>query len=196
MTPQDGASAWLGLSLQDWAAISGILLLIFAIASGIKKIPGWFRERRGAVPEEPFVDVTEECWVASDGVRWVKVRMESASARAYVHDVCCKDCLPSHVPPDKFPKVAKAGELKSLPPEMRSLSKRKIRDEEFAFKPQYLTPNEPVEFWVSCPVWIEEIELVITMSAGRFGYEQCTFPRWLNVPGPYDPFQFELDYDF
>lgn len=196
MTPQDGASAWLGLSLQDWAEISGILLLIFAIASGIKKIPGWFRERRGAVPEEPFVDVTEERWFASDGVRWVKARMESASARAYVHDVCCEDCLPSRVPPDKFPKVAKVGELKSLPPEMRSLSKRKIRDEEFVFKPQYLTPNEPVEFWVSCPLWIEEIELAITMSVGRFCYKKRTFPQWRNVPGPDDPFQFELDYDF
>ena len=108
--------------------------------------------------------------------------MQSASARAYVHDVCCEQCLPSPVPPEKFPKVAKASELKSLPPEMRSLSKRKIRDEEFVFKPQYLAPNEPVEFWVSCPSWIEEIELAITMSVGRFGYKRRTDPFWRNVP--------------
>lgn len=190
------ASAWLELSLQDWAAISGILLLIFAIASGLKKIPGRFRRRRDALPEEPFVDFTEVYWVDSDGVRWVKGWVQSASARVYIHDVCCEQRIPSLVPPDKFPKVAKASELKSLPREMRSLSKRKIRDEKFVFKPQYLAPNEPVEFWVSCPLWIEEIELAITMSVGRFCYKQCTFPQWRNVPGPYDPFQFELDYDF
>lgn len=178
------------------AAIAEVLRAIIDGVLGLAKLPRWFRERRGAVPEEPFVDVTEECWVASDGVRWVKARMESASARAYVHDVRCEQCNPSPVPPDKFPKVAKAGELKSLPPEMRSLSMRKIRDEEFAFKPQYLTPNEPVEFWVSCPLWIEEIEIAITMSVGRFCYKKRTFPQWRNVPGPDDPFQFELDYGF
>ena len=184
------------MSFGFLAAIAEVLRAIIDGVRGLAKLPRWFRERRDALPEEPLVDFTEESRVDSDGVRWVKAWMQSASARAYVHDVCCKDCLPFPVPPDRFPKVAKAGELKSLPPEMRSLSKRKIRDEESVFKPQSLTPNEPVEFWVSCPVWIEEIELVITMSAGRFGYEQRTFPRWLNVPGPYDPFEFELDYGF
>lgn len=184
------------MNLQDWDAIVGILGFLLLVCTTVAGLVGWFRRRRGAVPEEPFVDVTEEYWVDSDGVRWVKAWMQSASARAYVHDVCCEDCLPPPVPPDKFPKVAKAGELKSLPPEMRSLSKRKNRDEESVFKPQYLTPNEPVDFWVSCPVWIEGIELAITMSVGRFGYKQRTFRRWHNVPGPYDPFQFELDYDF
>ena len=142
----------------------------------------------------PFFGFTEEYKIDSDGVRWVKAWMQSASA--YVHDVCCGQCNPSRVPSEKFPKVAKASEHKSLPRELRTLSKRKIRDEGFVFKPQYLTPNEPVEFWVSCPLWIEEIELVITMSVGRFGYKQRTFPRWLNVPDPYDPFEFELDYGF
>lgn len=178
------------------AAIAEVLRAIIDGVLWLAKLPRWFRERRAALLEEPFVDFTEEYWVDSDRVRWVKAWMKSASARAYVHDVRCKDCLPSLVPPEKIPKVAKASELKSLPPEMRTLSKRKIRDEEFVFKPQYLTPNEPVEFWVSCPLWIEEIELAITMSVGRFGYEQRTFPRWFNVPGPDDPFEFELDYGF
>ena len=178
------------------AAIAEVLRAIIDGVLGLAKLPRWFRERRDALPEEPFVDVTEEYKVDSDGVRWVKAWMQSAGARAYVHDVCCEDCLPSPVPPDKFPRVAKAGELKLLPAEMRSLSKRKIRDEEFVFKPQYLTPNEPVEFWVSCPLWIEEIELAITMSVRRFCYKKRTFPQWRNVPGPYDTFQFELDYDF
>lgn len=184
------------MSLPDWASIATIVGFPFVVGPVVVGVVVWFIRRRAALPEEPFVDFTDEYWVDSDGVRWVKAWMQSASARAYVHDVCCKQCLPSSVPPEKFPKVAKASELKSLPPEMRSLSKRKIRDEKFVFKPQYLTPNEPVDFWVSCPVWIEGIELAITMSVGRFGYKQRTFRRWHNVPGPYDPFQFELDYDF
>lgn len=174
------------------AAIAEVLRALIDGGRGLAKLPRWFRERRGALPEEPFVDFTEEYWVDSDGVRWVKAWVQSASARAYVHDVCCKDCLPSPVPPDKFPKVAKASELKSLPPEMRPLSKRKIRDEEFVFKPQYLTPNEPVEFWVSCPLWIKQVELAVTMSVGRFGYKQRTIPVWLDVPDLYDPFDLEL----
>ena len=184
------------MSPQDWAAIATIVGFPFVVGPVVVGVVVWFRRRRGALPEEPFVDFTEVYWVDSDGVRWVKGWVQSASARVYIRDVCCEQCTPSLVPPDKFPKVAKASELKSLPREMRSLSKRKMRDEEFVFKPQYLAPNEPVEFWVSCPVWIEEIELVVTMSVGRFGYKQRTFPRRLNVPGPDDPFQFELDYDF
>lgn len=178
------------------AAIAEVLRAIIDGVRGLAKLPRWFRERRDALPEEPFVDFTEEYRVDSDGVRWVKGWMQSASARAYVHDVCCEQCSPSPVPPDKFPKVAKASERKSLPRELRTLSKREMRDEEFVFKPQFLTPNEPVEFWVSCRLWIDQVELVITMSVGRFGYKQRTFSRWFNVPGPDDPFQFELDYGF
>lgn len=184
------------MNLQDWDAIVGILGFLLLVCTTVAGLVGWFRRRRGAVPEEPFVDVTEEYLVDSDGVRWVKGRVHSASARVYVHDVCCEQCIPSPVPPDRFPKVAKAGELKSLPREMRSLSKRKIRDEEFVFKPQYLAPNEPVEFWVSCPLWIQKVKLAVTLSVGRFWHKRRTDPFWHNVPGPYDPFQFELDYDF
>lgn len=176
------------------AAVAEVVRAIIDGVRGLAKLPRRFRERCDALPEEPFVDFTEEYWVDSDGVRWVKGWMQSASA--YVHDVCCGRCNPPRVPPEKSPKVAKASERKSLPRELRTLSKRKIRDEEFVFKPQYLTLNEPVEFWVSCPLWIVDIELIITMSVGRFGYKQRTFPRWLNVPGPYDPFEFELDYGF
>ena len=178
------------------AAIATIIGLPFVVGPVLFGVVGWFRRRRDALPEEPFVDFTEVYWVDSDGVRWVKGWVQSASARAYIHDVRCEQCNPSRVPPEKFPKVAKASELKSLPREMRSLSKRKIRDEKFVFKPQYLAPNEPVEFWVSCPLWIDQVELSVTMSVGRFCYKQRTVPQWRNVPGPYDPFQFELDYDF
>lgn len=182
--------------LQDWAAIATIIGLPFVVGTALAGGVGWFRRRRGALPEEPFVDFTEEYRVDSDGVRWVKGWVQSASARVYVHDVRCEQCIPSLVPPDKFPKVAKASELKSLPREMRSLSKRKIRDEEFVFKPQYLAPNEPVEFWVSCPLSIEEVELAVTLSVGRFCYKRRTDPFWRYVPGPCNPFEFELDYDF
>lgn len=174
------------------AAIAEVFRAIIDGVQWLAKLPRWFRERRDALPEEPSVDVTEEYWFDSNGVRWVKAWMQSASARAYVHDVCCEDCLPSPVPPDKFPKVAKASELKSLPREMRSFSKRKIRDEGFAFKPQYLTPNEPVEFWVSCPLWIKQVELAVTMSVERYGYKQRTISVWLNVPELYDTFDLEL----
>ena len=174
------------------AAIAEVLRAIIDGVLWLAKLPRWFRERRDALPEEPFVDFTEEYKVYSDGVRWIKGRVQSASARAYVHDVRCEQCNPSRVPPEKFPKVAKASELKSLPREMRSFSKRKIRDEEFVFKPQYLTPNEPVEFWVSCPLWIKQVELAVMMSVGRFGYKQCTIPVWLIVPDLYDPFDLEL----
>lgn len=182
--------------LQDGAAIATIVGLPFVVGTALVGGVGWCIKRRATLPEEPFVDFTEEYWVDSDGVRWVKGWVQSASARAYVHDVRCEQCNPSRVPPEKFPKVAKASELKSLPREMRSLSKRKIRDEKFVFKPQYLTPNEPVEFWVSCPLWIKQVELAVTMSVGRFCYKKRAFPQWRNVPGPDDPFQFELDYDF
>lgn len=178
--------------LQDWAAIATIVGFPFVVCPVAVGVIVWFVRRCAALPEQPFVDFTAEHKVDSDGVRWVKGWIQSASTRAYVHDVCCEQCLPSPVPPDKFPKVSKASERKSLLVQMIALSKRKNRDEEFAFKPQYLTPNEPVEFWVSCPLWIKEIELVITMSVGRFCYKKRTFSQWCNVPDPYDTFDLEL----
>lgn len=181
------------MSLQDWAAIAGIVGLFFVIVPALVKLPGWFRRRRDALPEPPVVGFTEEYKVDSDGVRWVKAWVQSASARAYVHSVCCEQCIPSP-PPERFPKVARVGDLNSLPRELRSLSKRKLRHNDFVFKPQYLAPKETVEFWVYCPLWIEAVGLAVTMSVGRLGYKRRTFRVWLDVPNADDPGGFEPVY--
>lgn len=170
------------MSLQNWADIAGIIGLFVVVVPGLMKFPGWFRRRRDALPEPPVLGFTEECKVELHGVRWVKAWVQSTSARTYVHDVCCEQCIPSPLPPEKRPKVARVGELQSLPRELRSLSKRKLRHKEFVFKPQYLAPDEPVVFWVSCPLWIEAVELAVTMSVGRLGYKRCTFSAWLDAP--------------
>ena len=170
------------MSLQDWAAIAGIVGLFFVIVPALVKLPGWFRRRRDALPAPPVVGFTEEYKVDSDGVRWVKAWVQSTGERAYVHDVCCEQYIPSPLPPGKHPKVARVGELQSLPRELRSFSKQKLRHEEFVFKPQYLAPDEPMGFWVSCPLWIEKVELAVTMSVGRLGYKRRTFSTWLDAP--------------
>ena len=160
---------------------------LFSVCSTLAKVPGGFRKLRDALPEPPFVGFAGVYMVDSEGTRWEKMWVQSVSARAYVHDVSCEPCISSPLPPKKFLKVAKASELKSLPPEMRSLSKRKVRDGAFVFKSQYFTPNEPVEFWVSCPLWIEQVELAVTMSVGRLVYKRHTFRVPLDVPDPGGP---------
>lgn len=170
------------MTLQDWAAIVEIVVGVAAIVSALVGLLGWFRRRRDALPEPPVFGFTEERKVDLDGVRWVKAWVQSTGERAYVHDVCCEQYIPSPLPPEKHPKVARVGELQSLPRELRSFSKRKLRHEEFVFKPQYLAPDEPVGFWVSCPLWIEKVELAVTMSVGRLGYKRRTFSTWLDAP--------------
>lgn len=179
------------MTLQDWAAIVGIVAGIVALVSALVKFLGWFRRRRDALLVPPEFGFTGEYDVDSDGVRWVKAWVQNTGARAYVHDVYCEQCIPFDIPPEKRPEVARVGELESLPRELRSLSKRKLRHEEFVFRPQYLAPDEPVGFWISCPLRIEEVELVITMSIGRFGYKRRTFSEWLEVSNTDDPWEIE-----
>ncbi len=97
---------------------------------------------------------------------------------------------PSRTSPDKFPEGSEGYERKSLPRELRTLSKREMRDEN-SYSNCASTPNEPVEFWVSCRLWIDQVELV-TMSVGGSLQTAHIFLDGL-MPGPDDPFfQYEL----
>lgn len=150
MSLPEWASAWLELSLQDWAAILGIIVGIFATVSRLAKIPGWFRRRIDAPPVTAEFDFTGDGIVDADGDRWVMMWLQNTGARVYVHDVRWKEGEFLDFP-EKEPRVAKVGEIGSIPRELRSLSKRELQHKEGVFKPQYFSGKKRILFYVFSP---------------------------------------------
>ena len=164
------------VNLQDWAAIAGIVGLVFVVGSAIARLFRWCIRRRDARPKEPCFGFVGEYKVGSDGVRWEKAWLQNSSERAYVHDVCCQECFPPRRPTEKHPEVARDSALELL------LEGRKIKHKKFAFESQSLAPDQLVFFWVYCPLSIDAVELTVTMSVGRFCCKRSTFSAWHDVP--------------
>ena len=135
MTLQDGASTWLGLSLQDWAAVFGIILGIAGVGALLRAFFRWIRRRIDALPVT--AEFGFDSIVDADGGRWAMMWLRNTGVWAYVHDVRSDEA--EYVDyPEKRPKVASIGEIGSLPRELRSLSEQELRHKEGVFKPQYL----------------------------------------------------------
>jgi len=145
---------------------------------------GGFIGRRDTLPVSAEFGVAGGGPVGSDGVRWVTVWVQNTEGRAYLHDVRCGEHAFGVVFPEKSPEVARIGEIDSLPRELRSLSKRKLRHEEGVFKPQYLSAGQMELFYVSCPPEVAGLTLVATMSIGRRGRKRRITSEWLYVPNP------------
>ncbi len=186
MTPQDGASAWLGLSLQDWAAIFGIILGIVGVGTTLVGIVRWFIRRINALPVSAEFGFTGDSIVDADGVRWEMMWLRNTGVWAYVHDVSSGEVAYDFVP-EKRPKVASVDEIGSLPQELRSLSEQELRHKEGVFRPQYLRGKKKILFYVSCPPEVAELTLVATMGIGRWGRKRFITSEWLDVPNPESP---------
>lgn len=190
MTPQDGASAWLGLSLQDLDAIAGILGFLILLGTTLAGGVGWFVKRRRTLPVSAEFGFTGDSIVDADGVRWEMAWLQNTGSRAYVHDVSSGEVAYDFEPekrPKKKPKVASVDEIGSLPQELRSLSEQELRHKEGVFRPQYLRGKKRILFYVSCPPGIVEFTLVATMGIGRWGRKQSITSEWLNVSNPEGP---------
>lgn len=183
---QDGASTWLGLSLQDWAAVFGIILGIAGVGALLGQSFRWVRRRIDAWPVSAEFGFTGDSIVDADGVRWEMAWLQNTGSRAYVHDVSSGEVAYDFYP-EKRPKVASVDEIGSLPQELRSLSEQELRHKEGVFRPQYLRGKKRILFYVSCPPGIVEFTLVATMGIGRWGRKQSVTSEWLNVPNPESP---------
>ena len=186
MTLPGWASTSLELSLQDWAAISGILGFLILLSTTISGIVLWFVKRRATLPVSAEFGFTGDSIVDADGVRWEMAWLQNTGSRAYVHDVSRGQVAYDFVL-EKKPKVASVDEIGSLPRELRSLSEQELRHKEGVFRPQYLRGKKRILFYVSCPPGVVEFTLVATMGIGRWGRKQSITSEWLNVPNPEGP---------
>lgn len=186
MTLQDGASTWLGLSLQDWAAVFGIILGIAGVVALLRTFFRWIRRRIDALPVSAECGFTGDSLVDADGVRWEMMWLRNTGVWAYVHDVSWGEVSHNFVL-EKEPKVASIGEIGSLPRELRSLSEQELRHKEGVFRPQYLRRKKTILFYVFCPSDAVAFTLVATMGIGRWGRKRFISSEWLGVPNPEGP---------
>jgi len=178
VTPQDGASAWLGLSLQDWTNIATIFGAIGTFIVAIVAL----RLQREALPLSARFGLVKRGYVDRSGVRWVQAWMQNTGVRAYAHEVYRHDWQPFDLLAERKPDVARLQVPDSLPEHLRTLSKCRLRREDGVFKPQYLPPGQYVMFWVSCPPGIDKVKLATTVSARWWSPVRYVSSRWLEMP--------------
>jgi hypothetical protein len=185
VTSQDGACAWLGLSLQDWTNIATILgaigTFIVAFVALLVSVAALWTQRE-ALPVTARFGLVKRGYVDRSGVRWVQAWMQNTGVRAYAHEVYRHDWQPFDPLAERKPDVARLGVPDSLPEHLRTLSKRQLRGEEGVFKSQYLPPGQYVMFWVSCPLGIDKVKLAATVSARRWSRVRYVSSRWLEMP--------------
>ncbi len=192
MTPQDGASAWLGLSLQDWtniATIGGAIgTLIVGIAALLVSVGALrtqcqaLRAQREALPVSVEFSFKKSGFVERDGVRWVMAWMQNRGVTVYVRELYRYEWEPLALRDEQLPDVARVGEPGSMPEFLRSKSKRELREEAGVFEPGYLPPGQNSMFYVSCPPGVERVKLAATMSVKRQGEVRFISSEWFEVP--------------
>lgn len=185
MTPQDGASAWLGLSLQDWTNIATILGAIGTFVVAIVALRTQcqaLRAQREALPVSVEFGFMESGFVDSDGVRWVMAWMQNRGVTVYVRDVYRCEWEPLSLREEQLPDVARVGEPGSMPEFLRSKSKRELREKAGVFEPRKLPPGQYSMFYVSCPPGVERLKLAATMSVKRRGGARFISGEWFEVP--------------
>lgn len=185
MTPQDSASTWLGLSLQDWTNVATIIgaigTFIVAIAALLVSV-GALRTQREALPVSAMFDFEGDIDLDDKGLRWVRIMMQNTGVRAYVHEVYLYDWQSRALPEEQPPIVARIGVPDSLPEQARSKHVRELGEQFGVFQPEYLPTGENSMFYVSCPPGIERIRLAATMSIRRRGQVRFVCGEWLEVP--------------
>lgn len=187
MTLPGWAGTWLGLDLQGWDAIFGIILGIAGVGALLGQSFRWIRRGIDALPVTAEFGFTGDSIVDADGGRWAMMWLRNTGVWAYVHDVRWDEGTYDFFVPEKKPKVASIGEIGSLPRELRSLSEQELRHKEGVFRPQYLRGKKTISFYVSCPSELVALTLVATMGIGRWGRKRFITSEWLDVPNPEGP---------
>jgi len=172
MTPQDGASAWLGLSLQDWTNIATILgaigTFIVAIAALVVSV-GALRTQREALPVSvEFRVVTRKHPINSGQNHLMAVELKNTGVRAYLRDVYVADCSPKDLledMPSRFAVGVAKGD--SLPEELDSIHKRQAKLSRGLFLSQYILPGQPVKLLLIVPPELREIKLTAVLSVRK-----------------------------
>ena len=185
MTPQDGASAWLGLSLQDWTNIATIFgaigTFITAIAALLVSVAA-LRTQREALPVSAKFTLSGVIKVDNDGVRWVHATMQNTGVRAYVHDVYPLEWKPN-VPLDmEVPNVPRVSMPESMPESLRSLSKRRQRRWVGVFKPSYVRSQACTTFLIWYPPGFEAVQICAAMGIKRRDQMRFVYSEWLALP--------------
>lgn len=185
MTSQDGASVWLGLSLQSWTNIATVFgaigTFIVAIAALLVSVAA-LRAQREALPVSVNFGFTGSGYVDDGGVRWLAAWMQNTGVTAYAHEVYRYEWEPVALREEQLPDVARVGLPGSMPEFLRSKSKRELRENAGVFEPGDLPSGQFSMFYVSCPPGVERVRLAVTMSIKRRGQVRFISSEWLDVP--------------
>lgn len=172
MTPQDGASAWLGLSLQDWTNIATILgaigTFIVAIAALVVSV-GALRTQREALPVSvEFRVVMRKQPLSSGRNQLMTVELKNTGVRAYLRNVYVADCSPKDLledAPSRFAVRVLKGD--SLPEDLDSIHKRQAELSRGLFLSQYILPGQSVKLRLIVPAELRDIKLTAVLSVRK-----------------------------
>lgn len=175
MTPQDGASAWLGLSLQDWTNIATIFgaigTFITAIVALVVSV-GALRTQREALPVSvEFRVVTRKHsshLLVSGQNHLMVVQLKNTGVRAYLRNVYVADCMPKELLADVAPRFGVVvGKDDSLPEDLESMGKKGARYTRDLFLAQYILPGQSVKLFLIVPPELREIKLTAVLSVRK-----------------------------
>ena len=175
MTPQDGASAWLGLSLQDWTNIATIFgaigTFITAIVALVVSV-GALRTQREALPVSvEFRVVTRKHsshLLVSGQNHLMVVQLKNTGVRAYLRNVYVADCSPKYLLEDAPSRFAVwVAEVDLLPEDVDSIRKRQRELRCGRFLSQYILPGRSVTLRLIVPAELCDIKLTAVLSVRK-----------------------------
>ena len=175
MTPQDGASAWLGLSLQDWTNIATIFgaigTFIVAIAALVVSVSA-LRTQREALPVSVEFRVVMRKGplnpLKSGQDYLMAVELKNTGVRAYLRNVYVAGYSPKHLLEDaasRFAVLVAKGD--SLPEDLDSMRKKGAKLTRGMFLSQYILPGQSVKLFLIVPRALREIKLTAVLSVRR-----------------------------
>lgn len=175
MTPQDGASTWLGLSLQDWTNIATIFgaigTFIVAIAALVVSV-GALRMQREALPVSvEFRVVTRKHrspLLVSSRNHLMAVELKNTGVRAYLRGVYVADCSPKQLLEDtasRFTVLVTKDDL--LPEDLDSMHTREAKLSRGLFLSQYILPGQSVKLFLIVPFELRDIKLTAVLSVRK-----------------------------
>lgn len=176
------------MTLEDWAHLATVFGAIGTFAVGIAALlvsVAALRTQRESLPvSAEFILPSRRIFIDDAGVRWILASLKNTGVRAYVHDVYPIDWKPNVLIGKRTPNSVRVGVPQSLPDNLKSMSKRKLRRIPGVFKPSYVGSQAYLSFWVSCPPEFEKIQFVAAVSVGRRDKTRFIDSEWLDVPIP------------
>jgi hypothetical protein len=176
------------MTLQDWAnlatALGAISTFIVGMSALVVSIAALRTQRESLPVSAEFMLAPQRLLIDDDGVRWIWASLKNTGVRAYVHDIYPIDWKPKVPIGKRTPNSVRLGVPDSLPDNLKSVSKRKLRRNLGVFVPSYVGSQAYLSFWISCPPEFEKIQFVAAVSVRRRDKIRFIDSEWLDVPIP------------